>query len=61
MDTKYDGEGASRQNVLLVVVKKAMSCRQGKSVANLEEKKIHLELINSLNYINMNLLQNNPV
>ena len=61
MDAKYDGEGACRQHVLLVLVKKAVCCCQRKSVANLEEKKIHLELINSLNYINMNLLQNNPV
>ena len=61
MDAKYDGEGACRQHVLLVVVKKALCCCQRESVANLKEKKKHFESINSLNYINMNLLQNNPV
>ena len=41
MDTEDDGEGAGRQQLLVVVVIQAMGCRQGKSVANLFESEYH--------------------
>ena len=38
MKAKHDGEGAGRQQLLVVVVVQAVGCRQGKSVAYLKCK-----------------------
>ena len=35
MEANHDGEGASRQHLLVVVVVQAVSCCQGKSVSDL--------------------------
>ena len=35
MEAEHDGEGAGGQHLLVVVVVQAVSCCQGKSVANL--------------------------
>ena len=47
MEANHDGEGASRQHLLVVVVVQAVSCCQGKSVANLRgmDKDIVLKAI----------------
>ena len=41
VEAKHDGEGAGGQHLLIVVVVQAVSCCQGKSVANLFESVIH--------------------
>ena len=38
MEAQHDGEGAGRQQLLVVVVVQAVGCRQGKSVAYLKCK-----------------------
>ena len=38
VDAQHDGEGAGGQHLLVVVVVQAVSCCQGKSVANLGKR-----------------------
>ena len=42
MEAEHDGEGAGGQHLLVVIVVQAVSCCQGKSVANLAENRINL-------------------
>ena len=47
VETEHDGEGAGGQQLLVVVVVEAVSCRQSKSISNLRKKNpssMHLQV-----------------